>query len=254
MINGLRFLFFAPLLLVIASPTFGDELLSIKAGYQLLEPEGSLSVSDHGFGSRLDVENDLYLDDSEELIAELGLQWGDSRLTFSYLPIEFSGAGRIPFSGSYDGHEFNSGDQVSSSVKLDLYDAGYTYYLINVDDLPIRFQLGIELSLKVADLEIEFSDATTQFSKGDSLLVPIPTIGLRSRVALADLVGLSARAGYLEYDDNSIIDADIQLDYSPIPNAGLFVGYRFFDLDVDDQDLYVSIEISGPYAGLIVRF
>lgn len=254
MLNGLRFLFFATILLSISSPTFGDELLSIKAGYQLLEPEGSIVVSDHGFGSRLDVDNDLHLDDSEELLAELGLQWGDSRLTFSYLPIEFSGSGRIPFSGSYAGQDFNTGDQISSSVKLDLYDVGYTYYLINIDDLPIRFQLGIELSLKVADLEVEFSDSTTQFSESDSLLVPLPTIGLRSRIALADLVGLSARAGYLEYDDNSILDADIQLDFSPVPNAGLFVGYRFFDLDVDDQDLYVSIEISGPYAGLIIRF
>lgn len=254
MLDGLRFLFFATLLFSMVSPVMGDELLSIKAGYQLLEPEGSLAVNNHGFGTKLDVDTDLNLGDSEDLLAELGLNLGDSRLTFSYLPIEFSGSGRIPMSGYYDGHEFSRGDHISSSVQLDLYDAGYTYYIINTDDLPIRFQLGIELSLKVADLEVEFTDASAPFSQSDSLLLPLPTLGLRSRVALADLVGVSARAGYLQYDDNHILDADIQLDYSPIPNAGLFVGYRFFDLDVDDKDVYVSIEISGPYAGLIVRF
>ncbi|MBW2184932.1 MAG: hypothetical protein JRG71_00595 [Deltaproteobacteria bacterium] len=254
MLNGLRFLFLALVMLFVASPTLADELLSIKAGYQMLEPEGSIAVSDHGFGSKLDVDQDLHLNDSEELLAEVALQLGDSRLTFSYLPIEFSGSGTIPFTGSYNGQAFNSGDHVSSRIKLDLYDAGYTYYLINMDDVPTRFQLGIELSVKIADLDVEFSDSITGLDESDSLLVPLPTLGIRSRVALGDLVGISLRAGYFEYDENSILDADIQLEFSPIPNAGIFVGYRFFDLDVDEQDLYVSLEISGPYAGLLVRF
>ncbi|OQY21214.1 MAG: hypothetical protein B6I37_09095 [Desulfobacteraceae bacterium 4572_35.2] len=254
MLNGLRFLVLASLLLVVTAPALADELLSIKAGYQMLEPEGSIAVSDHGFSSKLDVDQDLHLNDSEELLAEVALQLGDSRLTFSYLPIEFSGSGTIPFTGSYNGQVFNSGDHVSTGIKLDLYDAGYTYYLINMDDTPTRFQLGVELSVKVADFEVEFSDPSTGLYESDSLLVPLPTLGIRSRVALADLVGISLRAGYFEYDDNSIFDADIQLEYSPIANAGIFVGYRFFDLDVDEQDLYVSLEISGPYAGLMVRF
>lgn len=252
--NGLRFLFLAVLVLFVASPALSDELLSVKAGYQMLEPEGSIAVSDHGFGSKLDVDQDLHLDDSEELFGEVALQLGNSRLTFSYLPIEFSGSGTIPFSGSYNGQVFNIGDQVSSEIKLDLYDVGYTYYLINMDDVPTRFQLGIEFSVKLADLEVNFSDSVTGLNENDSLMVPLPTLGIRSRIALADLIGINLRAGYFQYDDNSILDADIQLEYSPLPSAGIFVGYRFFDIDVDEKDLYVSLEISGPYAGLMIRF
>lgn len=254
MSNSLRFLFLALVMLLVTSPALADEFLSIKAGYQMLEPEGSIAVSDNGFGSKLDVDKDLHLDDSEELLAEVALQLGDSRLTFSYLPIDFSGSGSIPFTGSYNGQVFNSGDHVTTGIKLDLYDVGYTYYLINMDDVPTRFQLGIEFSVKVADLEVEFTDSITGLDESDSLFVPLPTLGIRSRIALADLVGISLRAGYFEYDENSILDADIQLEFSPIPNAGLFIGYRFFDLEVDEQDLYVSLEISGPYAGLLVRF
>lgn len=254
MITMLRLFFTAALLALVISPVYADEMLSIKAGYQLLESDGSIAGNDNGIGVKLDTDDDLDWGDSENLLTELALQWGDSRLTFAYMPIEFSGTNYITINGSYNGQLFTAGDRVSSDVKLDLYDIGYTYYLLNMDDLPSRFQLGVEFAIKVADIEIAFSDSDAGIRESDSVVAPLPTIGVRTRVALGDLVGLSGRVGYLEYDDNQFWDVDVQLEYSPVPTAGIFVGYRFFDLDVDESDVCVSLEFSGPYAGIMVRF
>ena len=249
-----RLFFFVALLMFVVSPAFADEMLSIKAGYQMLEPEGSIAGNSNGIGIKLDTDDDLGWDDSEDIMAELALQWGNSRLSFSYMPIEFSGTNPVTLSGTYNGQAFSIGDTVSSDVKFDLYEIGYTYYLLNMDDVPSRFQLGVEFAIKVADIEIGFVDSEAGIRESESVVAPLPTVGLRTRIALADLVGLSARAGYLEYDDNHFLDADVQLEYSPVPNAGIFIGYRFFDLEVDESDVYVSLEFSGPYAGVMVRF
>lgn len=249
-----RHFFLVAVLLFVSAPVMADELISIKAGYQMLEPEGDIAGNDGGVGIKLDTEDDLDWDDSEDIVAELAFQWGNSRLSFSYLPIEFSGTNEITIEGSYNGQSFSIGDTVSSDVKLDLYDIGYTYYLLNMDDVPSRFQLGVEFAIKVADIEIAFSDSEAGIQESDSVVAPLPTLGVRSRVALGDFAGLAARVGYMEYDDNSFLDADIQLEFSPVPMAGVFVGYRFFDLEVDESDVYASLEFSGPYAGIMVRF
>lgn len=242
------------LLMLVVTPALADELLSIKAGYQMLEPDGSIAGNDNVIGVKLDTDDDLDWDDSEDLLAELALQWGNSRLSFSYMPIEFSGTNPVTVEGTYNGQSFSIGDTVASDVKLDLYDIGYTYYLLNMDDVPTRFQLGVEFAIKVADIEIAFDSNDAGIQESESVVAPLPTVGLRTRIALADLLGISARAGYLEYDGNNFLDADVQLEFSPLPLAGIFVGYRFFDLEVDESDIYVDLEFSGPYAGVMVRF
>lgn len=249
-----RFFFIVALLAFLVSPSYADEMLSIKVGCQLLQPDGSIAGNDHGSGVKLDSDGDLDWDDSIDLIAELALHWGDSRLSFSYMPIEFSGSDTININGKYNGQSFISGDRVSSDLTLDLYDIGYTYYFINVDNLPTRFQLGVEFAFKVADIEVAFKDSATGIRENDSVLAPLSTVGVRSRIALADFVGLSGRAGYLEYDDSYLLDVDVQLEFSPVPMAGVFVGYRYFDLEVDESDVYVNVDYSGPYVGVMVRF
>jgi hypothetical protein len=76
-------------LFTLSSTGFADELLSIKAGYQLLSPKGSVAGTVNGVGQKIDVRRDLDLDDSGGLTGEVALNWGKSRLSFNYLPISF---------------------------------------------------------------------------------------------------------------------------------------------------------------------
>ena len=246
-------------LFTLSSTAFADELLSIKAGYQLLSPKGTIAGTVKGVGQKIDIRRDLDLDDSGGITGEVALQWGRSRLAFNYLPISFSGTGTLKVEGSFRGQNFSISDRVKSNLDIALYDIGYTYLLVNMDDLPTRLQLGIELAVKIADTEVMLRNlgATGNvlvFEEKETALVPIPTIGLRGRVAVADLVGVVGRMGYMEYDNHHFLDAEAQLEFSPVPNVGLYAGYRYFDLKIDESNLYVATKFSGPFGGLMVRF
>lgn len=247
--------FLIALLALSVSPVCADELFSLKAGYHNLTPTGEFAVSTAGFtGTPIDMDDDLNFDDSEDFYAEAALQLGAFRLFAAYLPLEFEGSGTLTENVVFNGEIFTVGAQVDSNVQLDVYEAGLTWHIINIDDLPTRIQLGPELTVKYVDASLAVREDLTSRSESDSIAVPIPTIGLRGRIALGDYFGLSARAGYLEYNDSSFLDADAQIEFSPLPLVGVFAGYRYMDIDVDEDDVIIDATLDGPFVGALVRF
>jgi outer membrane protein len=237
-----------------AAPVLADETLSLKVGYLMMEPKGEFAAEVNGIGTRIDMENDLNFDDSEGVMAEAALQLGNFRLSAGYLPLGFSGSGALNRQVVFDGQVFDVGTDVASDVDIDLYDIGLTWYLINADDLPVRLQLGPELAVKVADVEMSLRDQTTGTTERSSGVAPIPTVGLRARVALGDMLGIVGRFGYIAYSGNSFLDAEAQIEFSPIPLLGIYAGYRLFNIDVDEDDVFLDLEFAGPFAGAMLRF
>lgn len=250
--------FLAPMLTLLAvlaltaAPALADEMVSLKVGYLTLSPEGEFAVFDGGIGTTVDMEDDLGFDDSEELMAEAAVQLGSFRLAAAYLPLRFSGHGTLSRDVAFGGQTFHVSDSVDSDVDIDLYDVGLTWHLLNLDDLPVRLQLGPELSVKFVDAELSMKSGAV--SETESVIAPVPTIGLRGRVGLADFLGLVGRVGYLDYDNNSFVDADVQVEFSPVPLVGVFAGYRYFDIEVDEDDVFIDAHFDGPYGGVLVRF
>ena len=247
---GLAILFF----LVFSSAASADETFSFRVGYQMLSPSGDLASEEDGFGTLIDLEDDLDLDDSENVTAELAISLGNFKLTAGYLPLSFEGDTSLSRSVLFGGKIFPAGTRVASDVDIDIIDIGLTWYLLNFDDTPIRFQLGIELAAKITDAEAELNDLTFGFSESISEDLPFPTVGARGKVAFGDFVGLNGRIGYLGYDDNRFLDADIQLEFSPIPLLGIYGGYRYLDIEIDESDFFLDAEFSGFYAGAFFRF
>lgn len=240
--------------MLVAQPALADEFFSVKGSYLVLAPEGEFAGNRGGTGTRIDMDKDLNFDDSKNFTVEAALQLGNFRLSAGYTPLRFSGDGALPRDITFNGVPFELGTNVNSDVDIDFYDAGLTWYLINFDDLPVRLQFGPEISVKVADADLTLESTLAGQSEKVSVTAPIPTIGARARVAMADFLGISGRIGYIEYQDNSFLDADLQVELSPIPMLGVFAGYRYFDLQVDEDDVYLDTQLSGPYGGLFLRF
>jgi len=243
-----------------ADPALADETVSLKAGYLMLTPDGTFAVdSSTLLGTPIDLDIDLGFDDSKDYFVEGALQLGSFRLSASYAPIEFKGLGTLTRDITFNGQTFSGSAQTASDVKLDLLDVGLTWYLINMDDLPVRLQIGPELSVKYvqADLSVvgESSDVPgVVISEKESADAPIPTLGARARIGFSDFLAVAGRVGYLEYNDNRFIDADAQVEFSPIPLVGIFGGYRYLDIKFDESDVFIDATFSGPYAGAFVRF
>ncbi len=242
----------AVLMLGISTYAHADETIYIKAGYMMLTPSGQFSATINNVGSKIDLEQDLNFDNSKQFTGEIGINLGNSLFTVGFVPVSFTGAGTLARPISYNGQTFTAGTAVTSEFKADIIDIGYTYYLINMDDLPSRFQLGIETSAKTIITKTSMTGAGIGSTK--NITVPIPTLGLRSRIALADFVGMVGRVGYLGYAGNTFLDTDIQVEFSPLPTMGIYAGYRHLQLEVDSSGVFANVTFNGPYAGAFFRF
>ena len=231
---------------------FADETISIKVGYAALTPTGSIAVNAGGLTGTVLTDTTLGLKRSDNVTAELAIQLGDGRLSASYLPMKFSGASTLATNTNFNGQTFAATTAVTSELKATLTDIGYTYYLVNMDDLPSRLQFGIEPSLKLFNINATLiGGGATQTTSAN---IAIPTIGLRGRVALADFIGISGRFGYVGYKNNNYADADAQIEFSPIPTLGIYGGYRYLDAQVDSNGVILNSRFAGPYAGAFFRF
>jgi hypothetical protein len=219
-----------------------------------LEPEGEFAAEVDDIGTRIDMEDDLDFDDSEGLAGEIALQLSSFRLSVGYLPLDFSSNGAISRDVIFDGRTFTASTAIASDVDIDLFDIGLTWYLINTDAMPVRVQLGPELALKVADVDLSMTEPATGITAQASGVAAIPTAGLRGRVALGDMFGIVGRIGYIAYSDNSFLDAEAQVEFSPLPMVGIYAGYRLFDIEVDESDVFLDLQFAGPFIGAMVRF
>lgn len=242
-------------LLVGAVPCLADELVSFKAGYLVLTPDGSFAIDGQGIGgTRVDFQNDLDVADSEEFFAEAALQLGPFRLAASYLPVEFSGSETLDRTVFFNGASFDVNSKVHSRVALDLYECALAWYVLNFDDLPVRLQVGPELAVKLVDVSLSVQESGAGLSERESVTSVLPTVGVRARVGLADFLSFNGRLGYLGYDDSHVFDLDAQVEFSPVPLVGVFAGYRLLDLEVDDSGVFIDATLDGPYLGAMVRF
>ena len=242
----------AALILGMSTYAHADETISIKAGYMMLTPSGQFAATVNNTGTRIDLEQDLNFDNSKQFTGEVGISLGDSLFTLAYIPLSFTGNGMLARSISYNGQTFTAGTTVTSEFKADIIDVGYTYYLVNMDDLPSRFQLGIETAAKTVIVKSSMAGGGINATK--NITVPIPTLGLRTRIALADFIGVVGRVGYLGYSGNSFLDADIQIEFSPLPTVGIYAGYRHLKLELDTSGVFADVTFNGPYAGAFFRF
>ncbi len=234
----------------LASPTLADEIVSLKGGYYKLEPSGDVGVG----GDALDIEGDLGIDDDHGFFAEAAFQLGGVRLFASYMPMNFSGSSVLSRDIDFSGETFVAGQRIDSDIDIDIYEAGLAWFLINMDDLPLRIQFGPEVAIKYIDTRVELQEKGLVTQESESVGVPIPSLGARARIAFADYLGLVGRVGYLEYKGNSLTDVDAQVEYSPIPMVALFAGYRYLDMDIDEDGVLVDAKFSGPHAGALIRF
>lgn len=254
MFTKVRITFAALLVLLFAAQSQADETFSLKLGYLLLSPDGEIAAEENGLGTKVDLTDDLDLDDSSGIMFEAALALGDMKLTVGYTPLSFEGSNTINRTIIFDGDTYPVNADVDSSLDLNITDIGLTWFALNIDDAPTRIQLGLELAIKVTDAEASLSSSTVGLSDSVSETLPIPTIGLRGRIALSDFVGISGRIGYLGYSGNHFMDADVQLEFSPLPMVGIYVGYRHIDLSIDESDVLVDTTLSGFYGGALVRF
>ena len=98
-------------------------------------------------------------------------------------------------------------------------------------------------------------------SQSDGIALPMAYGRLRFEIPATD-IGLEGDIKYTGYKNSKVYDYRIKADYSmdlSVIDLGIEAGYRFQRLNIDSGDFSSldttgDIDISGFYAGVMVRF
>lgn len=173
--------------------------------------------------------------------------------------------GRAHFEASYDGFYDYDGDRVLGSISVDgeVYTGevksslelhagmlNFGYDLIKAD----RFTLTGNLGLRIFNVDASIQEVLTGRNSSIELWLPVPTPGLAARVNLTENLYVSgSAAGIWAGDYGSYVELSAEVGYDINRNVGVFIGYRYWTLELDWDNDHLDIDIGGVYAGVEVR-
>ena len=158
----------------------------------------------------------------------------------------------------WDGDVYASG---TNSLSLTQYDA-VLYY--NILDNTLWSTIDLGLDVKYIDGNYKLSESTGLLDKVDqNFAITMPLAYVRGRVQIPITnIGVEAIVRGISYSDNTVVDAEIKLDYTmdfvPVIQPGLELGYRYQQIKLDSSsiglDANLDTTFSGIYGGIMVRF
>ena len=243
----------ALVLLVLPAPLFAD--LEIEARLWAPSIDGTLRVQEGDLGTDIELPDDLGIDDEEHF--ELRFNWrlaGGALLRFAYMPIDYSGNLNIGEEIEFGGIVFPVFIDVASSLELDYGRFGFAWMFSVGED----FEIGPLVELKAVDAEAELEGS----------LLSIPLVSAReSQEAVFGSLGfildykpiptlhIFAEAAYSPgLDFGEMTEAEIGLKFFPLDMFSISGGYRFLQLDLEDDDDLLDLDLSGFFVGAGLSF
>lgn len=132
------------------------------------------------------------------------------------------------------------------------------YY--NILDNTFWITLDLGLDVKMIELSYTSDGVDVMETLGVDLAgVVLPLGYVRARVQVPGMnFGFEADVKYVSFDGNSVSDvrvkADYTLDFIPIIQPAIEIGYRMQSFDLSDSGFSIKNDYAGVYAGVMLRF
>ncbi len=228
--------------------------LGVRGYYWFPELSGDIRVDDAGIvGTELDFEGDLGVDDESYPVIEVFAGIGKHHFSFAFYNADYDGDTVLTDGIYFNGEFFQAKERVVSSLEYDYYDVMYRYDLIDLENLLAGGSLGLVARLTVFDGFASITSATV--TAKEDFTAPIPMIGVNFHVGiLKDILEARVLVTGIGYNGNTAFDGQAEISLTPFPFLDINGGYRFFIIDVDEDDAALDYDNSGPYVALTVSF
>jgi len=165
--------------------------------------------------------------------------------------------------GTINGVGIPGGAASPTTIDMTQFDI-IPYY--NLLDNTFWITIDVGLDIKVIQSDITFGAVPSSnplvpgfeaYSSSDTTAIPL--LYLRGRVQIPTTnIGFESDVKVISDGTNTMYDVrgkvDYTLDFIPIVQPALEVGYRVQQLTVDDGSTQVDLNYAGVYAGLMLRF
>ena len=254
-------------------PTGQHMVLSVGAYRPTLDTTVQISDIGGNIGTVISFESDLGLED-QKVRPLLHFDWRFSKrhsLRLDYFTLDRTGTDTAKIQIEIGGQPPIDVDApIRSSFDIQVYEFSYSYSIV----FNPKFELAAGVGISVQDWT--FGIATTEAYPGTPVAVSdeyatlLPTLDLDLVYAITDRWLVEFDLGWLavafdKYDgqertEGSIWNSNLKLRYTVSQNAGIFLGYSLYDVDIRiEKDTEGTIGVldysyKGPVLGFGVAF
>lgn len=237
------------LFILAAANTAGALGLEFAVGGWAQGPSGTLGYKALVSDDFLDVERDLKYDDETRISARLSIDM-PLFLPNIYLmatPMEFSATGEKAGGFKFGDITFDPGT-FSSETVLDNIDIGLYYGVPLLETASLeRFNIDFGLNVRIYDYELTIRQDSSGRNDSDTGTLPIPMVFLAAQFRPIERLSFEAEGRGISFSGNEVysIIGRVKVKIAgPLFAAG---GYRYEKVQLDEQDVAVDIEFSGPF-------
>ena len=134
-----------------------------------------------------------------------------------------------------------------------MMDFHYQYDFLDLENVLAGFSLGGVFQVKYLDGNVALK--TTGIDEKEDFTMPIPMLGLNLHIGiLADILEARVRGTAIGYAGNTIYELMADISWTPLPFLDIHGGYKTFIIDIDEDEVVLDYDMSGPYAALTLSF
>lgn len=212
-------------------------------------------------GTEFDLEEDLALDDSDNLLS-IEAMWRITQrfsLEASYFELGRSGSTTLSQQLDFGDQTFNVNEDVTTTLNTDIASLVLQYSFWHNEKLDIAGSAGAYL-MKV-EARIDPTSSTT-LSESADVDVPLPLLGLRFAYNFTPRLSLNMKARYFDVDlsdvEGSMINFLAGLRFDLFKHLGVGIGYEYFDVDATSENVdfpgLIQFKYEGPKVFMTAQF
>jgi len=225
--------------------------LELAVGGWKQSPKGNLSYEPLTANDELDLEKEAKYDDETRFSGRLKI---DMPLLIPniYLmasPMEFDGTGSKATSFKIGDVTFNATAPFYSKLTLDHYDIGFYYGIPFIKTASAEtVNVDVGLNVRIYDFEIEVrQDSPTFLEESEDFTLPLPMAYLALQIKPIDILAIEAEARGISISGNKLYSLIGRVKLNIFGPVFAAAGYRYDKLEIDEEDVEVDIDFSGPF-------
>ena len=240
-------IFFLVFTVPIASYALG---LEFAVGGWKQSPQGYFAYKPVTADDELDLEKDCNYDDETRFTGRLKIDM-PLFLPNIYLmasPMEFDGTGLKTYN-FYFGDELIQGNvPFYSSITLDHYDIGFYYGIPFIETITAEtVNIDLGLNVRIYDFEVEIKQDSTSIEESEDFTLPIPMAYLALQIKPVDKLAIEAEVRGISYSGNQLYSLIGRVKFNVFGPVFAAAGYRYDKLKIDEEDVEVDMDFSGPF-------
>ena len=221
------------------------------AGSWKHDPSGNFAASVADTTSRADLKNDLNLAEESEGYSYFVVEHPVPlipNLKYMNTKLSSSGSGTAASTFSFNGTNYNTVTNLTTSLVLDQTDIILYYEILDNDLVSFDFGLNLKDISGSAYVSDGVTPETATFSGTIPMLYAAVEVGLPSGFTLA------GEMSTLSIGDNEISDITAKVTYTTDFNLGVEAGLRTMSLKVEEDNVTADMDFSGIFAGVYFKF